>query len=68
MSKLTEAAFIAQLLKDLIALGRFLYKQFKGDVGAARTELRRIPDHWAGTEANRADVAQQMAELKAQGK
>lgn len=62
------AKFAAAITPDLVRLGRALFDQFDGDIGASRAALRTIPDHWQGVEEGRARRDRELAELKAQGK
>lgn len=65
---MTKARFIAQLMGALLELAAELFRRHKGDVAAAKAELQRIPDYWAGTAEKRAKIDKELAELKAQGK
>lgn len=42
MSALSRAAFVAALLPDLLALGRRLFKLYRGDTSQAREHIERI--------------------------
>ncbi len=67
-SLLTEAQFIAQIMKALIALGKLLFKRHKGDVSAAKAELLKIRDYWADTAQKRAAVDAELERLEREGK
>jgi hypothetical protein len=65
---MTKARFIAQIMGALLELATELYRRHKGDVAAAKAEIRRIPDYWTGTAEKRAKIDKELADLKAQGK
>lgn len=65
---LTEAQFIAKIMKALVELGKLLFKRTKGNVAAAEAEIRRIPDFWADTDTKRAAVDAELNKLEREGK
>ncbi len=60
--------FAKSIVTDLLSLGEVLYVRFKGDVGAARAEIRRVKEHWANWSEENARIDAENAALKAQGK
>ena len=58
------AQFVYQITPSLIALARELFARHKGDVVAAKAELKAIPDHWANMAEKEAIIDAQLAALK----
>jgi len=58
------AKFIYQLTPALIELGRLLFARCKGDIEAAKTELKKIPDYWSNINAQESEIDRQLKLLK----
>lgn len=58
------AKFIYQLTPALIELGRLLFERHKGDIDAAKGELKKIPDYWSDVSAKESEIDRQLRLLK----
>lgn len=63
---LTHAAFVAQLMPDLVRTAHALYRTFKGDPKPARRVLEIVRDHGARLDEKRLQFDQELAELRAE--
>lgn len=61
----TWAIFVIRLMPILKEIALDLYNKHKGDVEAAKTELRRIRDYGQQLDHFKDEIAERMAALKA---
>lgn len=61
---LSWATFAARMLPLALELVRDLFVRHRGDLAAARAELRAIRDHWAGLPAAEAAVDARLEAVK----